>query len=175
MTEESDDLENIESISGDNDAPISAEEAEDAVNSGFVEIEGLAAKPELVVGRVIHNDNGLFGYVLTRQSNGKYKAIGYTLEPPKNIPLKGYIPAGIYKFKRWDSPRLKKTLRLYSVPNFTNVLVHVGNVKDDTRGCILAAYGIVTTKNPRKLKKSRDMTDHLYDTYSSGKIAVGWL
>lgn len=175
MSEKAYNSENPKSISGDLEAPISPKEAEDSLNSDLVNIEGLDTKPDLVVGRVVHNSNGLFGYIFVRKSGGKYKAIGYTLEPPKNIPLKGYIPAGIYKFKRWDSPKLKKTLRLYSVPNFTNVLIHVGNSKDDTRGCILAGYKIVTAKKPRRIAVSRNMTNYLYDTYSSGRVAVGWI
>jgi len=167
-------LENPNSISSESEEMLSMDEAEKVINEGYFMTKELVSNPNLLVARAGLNEHGLWGYIC-RIENGKWKSFGYTLEPTKNIPEKGYIPHGVYKFKKWDSPKLKKTLRLYSVPNFTNVLVHVGNKKDDTRGCILAAKSVDNIKVPTRLVTSRDVTDYLYNNFSNGQIVVGWL
>ncbi len=171
--------ENLESYSSDTEPLIDISRVfENISEQGVFDVSlfesGNAAPPEIVVARALQNESGLFGYIGIWDGK-KYKGIGYSLEPKTNIPLKGYIPHGLDKFKKWDSTKLKKTLRLYSVPNFTNVLIHVGNTQEDTRGCILAGYDVDNINKPTRLKTSRKAVDFLYGKFPSGNIAVGWM
>jgi hypothetical protein len=54
------------------------------------------------------------------------------------IPGKTAIPTGIYKVVVNPSPTKKRVLpRLLDVPGFGGILIHRGNTKRDTAGCIL--------------------------------------
>lgn len=128
---------------------------------------------QIIVTREHLADNGLWGY-LSILVSGSHKRVGYTLEPPLNIPQKGYIPDGVYDFEQWLSPRLGKTLRLHGVSNFSNVLVHVGNTAADTRGCILVGKGTDNSSKPSRLVSSRVVSNYLYDAFPKGKMKVHW-
>lgn len=66
------------------------------------------------------NNNGQF-------DNGEIKVWGQTC-----------IPFGKYKICMMNSPKFKKVLpRLMAVPHFEGILIHPGNVPEDTHGCIL--------------------------------------
>jgi hypothetical protein len=49
------------------------------------------------------------------------------------------IPAGVYEWARRESPRFGKHIHITSVPDRSWILIHSGNVPEDTRGCILIA------------------------------------
>lgn len=54
------------------------------------------------------------------------------------IPGKTAIPAGKYEIIVNVSPRLQRKLpRLLNVPGFEGILIHRGNMAEDTAGCIL--------------------------------------
>lgn len=56
------------------------------------------------------------------------------------------IPSGIYKFILVMSPNFKTiTPRLIGVKGFADILIHWGNTKVDTHGCILV--GLTRTKD----------------------------
>lgn len=51
------------------------------------------------------------------------------------------IPIGTYKVEITYSPKFKKKLpRLFNVKGFDGILIHSGNRKEDTVGCILVGY-----------------------------------
>jgi hypothetical protein len=124
----------------------------------------------LGVGRAGQNAYGTWGY-LNIWDGSKWIVKGWTLEPRSNVG-KGPIPIGDYSFDRWVSSHLGKTLRLYNVPGFTDILIHVGNTQGDTAGCILAAYSVDNASAPTRLVTSRPCVDWLYDTYPSGMVRV---
>ncbi len=131
-----------------------------------------AARAESGVGviRAGENTHGTWGTIFV-WNESKWEHKGYTLEPRSTVG-KGPIPLGNYAFKRWMSSKLKKTLRLYNVPGFTDILVHVGNTQGETKGCILAAKLVDNQTKPTRLVDSRSLTNWLYDNCAQGKIQV---
>ena len=62
--------------------------------------------------------------------------MGVTLEP--EFRSGKLIPAGTYRARIYNSPKFVRTVILLSnVPGFDAMEIHVGNTKDDTKGCIL--------------------------------------
>ena len=118
--------------------------------------------------RMFLNDFGTWGVLFVNKEQK-----GYTLEP-RPTKGKGPIPLGTYRYKRWTSKKLKKTLRLYDVPGFSDILVHVGNRERDTLGCILVGKHLNESngKGPEALISSRPLTDWLYDNCHQGNIIV---
>jgi len=91
------------------------------------------------------------------------KFIGFTLEPEvrKRDDLtggKGAIPKGVYnacfvysrKFKRFK-------IRLLDVPGFDGILIHEGNNRGNTNGCILVGRSYLNDR----LLISRELTSEL--------------
>lgn len=62
-----------------------------------------------------------------------------TLEPPRKKEGKPRaIPFGSYQAETFISKKAKgKTFKLKKVPDFSDVLIHIGNYPWDTTGCIL--------------------------------------
>lgn len=56
------------------------------------------------------------------------------LENQKNISC---IPEGKYHIKKHISPKFGQCLKVQDVPGRSEILIHVGNYKKDTHGCIL--------------------------------------
>lgn len=65
--------------------------------------------------------------------------IAVTLERPwlGNAPKISCIPAGSYRAKRINSPTHGDVFEVTVVPGRTHILIHAGNVDDDSEGCIL--------------------------------------
>lgn len=58
------------------------------------------------------------------------------------------IPAGKYKIKIHNSPRFGRVFKVCDVPGRNDILIHAGNTKEDTHGCILLGlmYGTIGTE-----------------------------
>ncbi len=69
-------------------------------------------------------------------------------ENQKNISC---IPTGTYPVKIWESPKFGKCFLVENVPDRSSILIHAGNTKDDTQGCIL----IGTRFNQNMIQESR--------------------
>lgn len=84
---------------------------------------------------------------------------GFTLEDrfrEVKIPKVTRIPAGKYPLslrtvgghhsqylQKFGADFHKGMIQLQGVPNFSDILIHIGNVAGDTDGCILVARGVI--------------------------------
>lgn len=69
------------------------------------------------------------------------------------------IPTGVYPVKIWESPKFGKCFLVQNVPDRDGILIHAGNSKDDTQGCILIGNHFnqnVITDSKRALTKLLD-------------------
>ena len=81
----------------------------------------------------------------------------YTLEPAwLNNKKNSCIPVGKYKLKSHISPSFGECFKVHSVPDRTDILIHVGNNIDDTSGCILLGSGIGVIKDLDSVTNSRN-------------------
>ena len=66
----------------------------------------------------------------------------YTLEPAwdGNKTEVSCIPAGDYNLRERSSTKFGNHLAVVGVPDRTAILVHAGNYRADTKGCILVGY-----------------------------------
>lgn len=106
----------------------------------------------------------------------------FTLEDPPHDPKimgKTRIPAGIYalapryhgrKYMQYKQrfPKLPEgVIEIMDIPNFTDVLIHIGNYPKDTAGCVLVGQGIRKRRGTLMLTDStaayRELFPKLYD------------
>ena len=102
---------------------------------------------KLEVRRVYDNGKATIGMLFV---NGKYECL--TLEDEHRevkVFAETRIPAGTYKiglrtegghhetYKRRYGDKHIGMLQIMDVPNFTNILIHIGNLEKDTAGCLL--------------------------------------
>lgn len=107
----------------------------------------------LVLQRLLVIDGAQLG--LLRVAGDKEPLCFVLEDEPREVKIAGEtcIPAGRYELKLrthggmferyrvrypWNAAGM---LELRDVPNFTDVLIHCGNHKDDTRGCLLVGHG----------------------------------
>lgn len=118
--------------------------------------------------------------IVTDKKGGVHMTCG-TLEPKiRKEKIKGHtaIPAGTYTVEYAMSQKFgKKMPFLKNVPNFTGVMLHVGNELKDTEGCILVGeikdmekayiYNSRLTFNllDAIIKNEKELRIHIYDPY----------
>jgi hypothetical protein len=91
-------------------------------------------KIDLTLKRIVENQDGIFGVLLQGE-----KPLCLTLENnwfnnTRNISA---IPTGVYECVPHNGAKYKNVWRLKDVPNRSAILIHAGNIEDDSRGCIL--------------------------------------
>lgn len=95
------------------------------------------------------------------QINGVFEC--FSLEDPireTKIQDDTAIPAGRYEVILNKSPKFGRIMpRLLDVPGFSGILIHKGNTKADTRGCILVGAGVDFENN--RLTNSTEAFDGL--------------
>jgi len=99
-------------------------------------------------------DGEKFCDTLEPEDRGLYTEMSDAEIKKRKIAGKTAIPTGCYKI-RMDivSPKYSKRIayefcegklpRLEKVPGFSGVLIHIGNWKEDTKGCILVGKNVV--------------------------------
>lgn len=67
------------------------------------------------------------------------RVLCHTLELPwkGNMRNVSCIPPGTYTVEKFVSSKFGRCFRLPFVPNRSGILIHAGNTRDDTQGCIL--------------------------------------
>ena len=125
------------------------------------------------VERLTHDDKPTIGVV---RINGE--PLCFSLEDrPREVKVKGdtCIPAGAYGLRWRTAGRWGKRFRdmgypgsieLLNVPDFTDVLIHVGNTKGDTEGCILLGQG--ASYQTRTVAQSVAACKRLYTKVAQG-------
>ena len=94
-------------------------------------------EPVIKLLRVEENfDFGTFGVWLIST-----RAFCVCLEPPdiENSRNISSIPAQQYECERYSSDKYPDTFQVMNVPNRDKVLIHAGNLKKHTEGCIMLA------------------------------------
>lgn len=88
----------------------------------------------LTLTRFNQNLLGTFGVLHT-----EYKPLCVTLELPwRNNDRKiSCIPTGLYTVNDYQSPSHGHVFKISDVPDRSNILIHTGNVRLDSQGCIL--------------------------------------
>jgi hypothetical protein len=89
---------------------------------------------DITLIRVAGNSNGTFGVLLHADTPFAVTLERRWLDNQRNVSC---IPWGIYRCERIDSPRFGNTFEVTNVPGRTHVLLHKGNIDDDSHGCIL--------------------------------------
>lgn len=88
--------------------------------------------------------------------------LALTLEPEWAANEKGIscIPIGSYICKRVQSPKFGNTFEVTNVPGRSNILFHIGNISDDTTGCIIlgSKFGALDNKQAVLDSKSAMMS-----------------
>lgn len=54
-----------------------------------------------------------------------------------NLPNRSCIPAGKYLLQRHRSPKFGEVFEVVGVPGRDDILIHAGNTRKDTTGCII--------------------------------------
>jgi len=116
-------------------------------------------------------DEGTFG---TWVLDGK--PICLTLEPyhRSNATSISCIPTGQYVMKRYDSPKYgDRTWMVTSVEGRSYILVHGGNVDDNTKGCIVLGenYGSLGYKWA-VLNSAQAMREFMYETRDEEELLL---
>jgi len=84
--------------------------------------------------RVAYIPDGTFGVLFDEET-----PFCLTLEREWNDNKRGEscIPTGTYICRRFQSPKFGNTFKVCDVPGRSYILFHIGNIEDDSHGCIL--------------------------------------
>ncbi len=94
-------------------------------------------KPEYTIGNVLI-DSKPFCNSLEPKSRGLSKNMPLQDILSIKVPSKTAIPIGTYRVSLKYSPSFKRDMPyIEDVPGFSGILIHWGNTKKDTKGCIL--------------------------------------
>lgn len=94
----------------------------------------------------------------------------FTLERPESDDVYVAIPAGTYDVVITYSPRFDRNLpHILNVPGRSAILIHGGNKKQDTKGCVLAGYNEYTDDEIGDNKAVADLTARIVAAISNAQ------
>lgn len=73
------------------------------------------------------------------------------------------IPTGVYTAKKHNSPNFNKCIKVFDVPNRTDILIHIGNIADDSKGCIIVGSTFGKLNGHKAVLSSKIALDKLLD------------
>ncbi|MDR1169935.1 MAG: DUF5675 family protein [Prevotellaceae bacterium] len=89
------------------------------------------------------------------------------------VPHETAIPTGVYKVIVNLSPAKKRMLpRLLDVPGFSGILIHRGNTKNDSSGCILVGENKVKGKVINSIQYEKRLVEILTEAQERGEEIV---
>ena len=131
----------------------------------------------IYVQRYTSDDRPTLSHVLVAPAEGDETFMCFGLEDRFRVGPKvagdTRIPAGVYRLAwrtvgrfaaRFQRKGYKGAIELCNVPGFTAILIHAGNTKADTTGCLLVGMGANLAQ--RTISHSRDAVAKLYGLFS---------
>jgi hypothetical protein len=117
--------------------------------------------------------------------DGKFVCLGLE-DPLRASKIKGEtgIPAGIYKVGLRHSPKFSpkyghNMLWVMGVPQYEFILIHPGNTKDDTEGCLLVGSSLGVIKDKIAVLASVTAYNTLYKMVlpaaQAGKLEIEYI
>ena len=93
----------------------------------------------LVLERITDNGNQTIGHLYVLDSSEMTEWDCHTLEPAwkDNQRSISCIPTGSYRVEKHYSPTFKQCFWVKEVEDRSEILIHAGNFRKNTRGCIL--------------------------------------
>lgn len=104
-------------------------------------LKRIALKPNYTIGRLFI-DGKYFSDVL-EDAVRKVKIKNETAIPYGTYKITLDVVSPRFKNRIWAKPYGGKIPRLINVPGFDGVLIHPGNTKDDTSGCLLVGKNTI--------------------------------
>lgn len=118
--------------------------------------------------RVMHFETETIG-ILEIEGNSFF-----TLELPDrgNTPNLSRIPAGDYLAKWGYSPKYRSRYELKDVPDRTAILIHAGNTRADTQGCILLGERFATINGVSSVVQSRKAIKRFHELTQGADLLI---
>jgi hypothetical protein len=124
---------------------------------------------EYTIGSLYVNGE-YFCDTLEDTDRGLTRSMPLELIREKKIPHETAVPTGEYKVVVNLSPAKKRMLpRLSDVPGFDGILIHRGNSKHDTSGCILVGENSVKAKVINSAKYEKRLIEILTQAQERGE------
>lgn len=108
------------------------------------------------LGRLLVDEGGFFCWILEPENRGLHQDMPLPQIKARKVAGKTAIPAGRYRIKVKVSPSLKdrwyakefggRFPYICNVPAFDGIMIHPGNVPEDTKGCPLPGMRYMSIK-----------------------------
>lgn len=99
----------------------------------------------------------------------KIKIYGETAIPIGTYKIDMNTISPRFKARSWAKPYGGKIPRLLVVPGFDGVLIHVGNTKDDTSGCILVGKNTIVGQVTNSTQTFHSLMKELLEAKARGE------
>lgn len=125
----------------------------------------------LVIERLTDNETQTIGTMFVLDASDFTEWDCHCLEPAwkdnqQNISC---IPEGIYRVEKHYSPAFKQSFWVKDVPGRSEILIHKGNFRKDTRGCIIPGIDMKDINGDKNIDvvSSKAAIHKLYDLLPS--------
>lgn len=82
------------------------------------------------------------------------------------------IPEGVYEWEKHVSPKHGRTIWIKDVPNRSEILIHPGNLPEDSEGCILVGREFVPNRHSIKFGSRKAWLEMLPFLAERGSIEI---